>query len=169
MTAAQIIQEIDKLSSAELAEVVRHAKAVDASRQLSGEELGVLAKQMVAATDPTEIDRLKQEIIKDFISAWDSIWHVPLPLQHQTFVKLGRMLNPGGVLIFTSGGLDAPGEVTNRFLGLPLYHATPGIPELLSTIHESGCICRHLEYDQFPEKHLYFIVQKSASPKATRA
>ena len=96
----------------------------------------------------------------DFISAWDSIWHVPLPLQRQTLEKLGRALNPSGILIFTSGGLDAAGEATNPFLGQPLYHATPGIPELLSTLYESGCICRHLEYDQFPEKHLYIIAEK---------
>jgi hypothetical protein len=66
MTAAQIIHEIDCLPPAELAEVVRHAKKLDTSRQLSGEELGVLAKQMVAATDPAEVKRLKQEIIKGF-------------------------------------------------------------------------------------------------------
>lgn len=96
----------------------------------------------------------------DFISAWDSIWHVPLPLQRPTLEKLGRALNPGGVLIFTSGGLDAADEVTNPCLGQPLYHATPGIPELLRTLDEMGCICRHLEYDQFPEKHLYIIAQK---------
>ncbi len=27
---------------------------------------------------------------------------------------------------------------------------------------EAGCICRHLEYDQYPELHLYIIAQKAA-------
>jgi SAM-dependent methyltransferase len=100
----------------------------------------------------------------DFISAWDSIWHVPLRGQGLVLKKLAEALNPGGVLIFTGGGLDTAGEVTNACHGQPLYHATPGIPELLEILQSSGCICRHLEYDQYPEKHIYIIAQKSPQP-----
>ncbi len=96
----------------------------------------------------------------DFISAWDSIWHVPLDRHSAVLEKLCNGLNPGGVLIFTGGGVDVPGEVTNPFLGQPLYHAALGIPQLLRLIESFGCTCRHLEYDQFPELHLYLIVQK---------
>ena len=96
----------------------------------------------------------------DFISAWDSIWHVPLPAQPAVLAKLCGALNPGGVLIFTSGGVDTPGEVTNPCRGQPLYHAAPGIPQLLRLVDAAGCVCRHLEYDQHPESHLYLIVQK---------
>ena len=49
----------------------------------------------------------------------------------------------------------------NPFLGHPLYHAVLGIPKTLEVISQAGCICRHLEYDQHPEPHLYLIVQKS--------
>ncbi|MEQ1841768.1 MAG: hypothetical protein ABL994_15290 [Verrucomicrobiales bacterium] len=66
MTAAEIIREIDSLPPAELAEVVRHAKELDKRRPLSGTELGVLAQQMVDATDPAEVERLKAEITKGF-------------------------------------------------------------------------------------------------------
>jgi len=66
MTAIEIIREIDCLPPAELAEVVRYAKCLDTSRQLSGIELGVLAQQMVDATDPAEVERLKAEITKGF-------------------------------------------------------------------------------------------------------
>ena len=66
MTASQIIHEIDSLPPAERSEVVRYAKRLDTSRQLSGEELGVLAQQMVDATDPAEVERLKAEITKGF-------------------------------------------------------------------------------------------------------
>jgi len=97
----------------------------------------------------------------DFISAWDSIWHVPLAAQRAVLQKLCAALHPGGVLIFTAGGLDAPDEVTNPCLGQPLYHATLGIPAILRVLDESGCICRHLEYDQPPEKHLSIIAQKA--------
>ncbi|WP_394795999.1 class I SAM-dependent methyltransferase [Armatimonas sp.] len=97
----------------------------------------------------------------DFISAWDSIWHVPLTQHSAVLEKLCAALAPGGVLIFTSGGVDVPGEVTNPCHGQPLYHAALGIPELLRLIDRFGCICRHREYDQHPESHLYLIVQKA--------
>ena len=97
----------------------------------------------------------------DFISAWDSIWHVPLEDQESVLTKLLTGLADGGVMIFSSGGVDTAGESSNPCFGQPLYHAAPGIPRLLEIISECGCVCRHLEYDQFPEKHLYLIVQKS--------
>lgn len=102
-----------------------------------------------------------------FISAWDSIWHVPLEDQQAVIAKLCGALTGGGVLIFTSGGVDEPGEATNPFLGQPLYHAAPGITALLETIARNGCVCRHLEYDQYPESHIYLIVQKPANAPAT--
>jgi SAM-dependent methyltransferase len=98
----------------------------------------------------------------DFISAWDSIWHVPLDRHRAMLKKICHALTPKGVLIFTSGGVDEPAEVTNPCLGQPLYTAAPGIPSLLRWLEEFDCVCRHLEYDQFPpEKHLYLIVQKT--------
>jgi SAM-dependent methyltransferase len=97
----------------------------------------------------------------DFISAWDSIWHVPLDRHAAVLRKLCAGLNPSGVLIFTSGGVDVPGEVTNPFQGQPLYHTALGIPKLLRLVDSFECVCRHLEYDQYPEGHLYLIVQKA--------
>ncbi len=96
----------------------------------------------------------------DFISAWDSVWHVPLSQQATVHEKLCAGLAPGGVLLFTSGGLDEPGEVFNPCLGQPMYHATLGIPKLQTIVAESGCVCRHLEYDQYPETHLVWVVQR---------
>jgi len=97
----------------------------------------------------------------DFISAWDSIWHVPLSRQPGVLRKLCGGLTPGGVLIFTTGGVETPDEVTNPCFGQPLYHAAPGIPAILRILEESKCACRHLEYDQFPEKHVYIIAQRT--------
>ena len=96
----------------------------------------------------------------DFISAWDSIWHAPLEYHEAILKKLCNGLNEHGILIFTSGGVDNPDERSNPFLGQPLYHAALGIPKLLEIIAQSGCTCRHLEYDQYPEGHIYFIVQR---------
>ncbi|WP_020563630.1 class I SAM-dependent methyltransferase [Methylosarcina fibrata] len=97
----------------------------------------------------------------DFITAWDSIWHVPLSRQPGVLRKLCDGLTPGGVLIFTTGGVETPDEVTNPCFGQPLYHAAPGIPAILRILEEAECACRHLEYDQFPEKHVYIIAQRA--------
>lgn len=96
-----------------------------------------------------------------FISAWDSIWHVPLNQQESVLKKLFNALAPEGVIIFTSGAVNEPGEATNPFLGQPLYHAALGIPAILALINESNCTCRHLENDDWPDRHLYIIAQKN--------
>jgi len=97
----------------------------------------------------------------DFITAWDSIWHVPLENSEKVLRKLCGALNPGGVLIWTMGGLDGPAEKQDSSMGPPIYYSVLGIPKTLQTISEAGCVCRHLEYDQMPEKHVFMIAQKA--------
>jgi len=101
----------------------------------------------------------------NFISAWDSVWHVPLEHQEAVLRKLCGGLADQGVLIYTSGGIDKAEEGSNPFKGQPLYHAALGIPKLLEVITNEGCICRHLEYDQAHKndvgKHLYLIIQRA--------
>lgn len=75
-------------------------------------------------------------------------------------LKLLHGLTPDGVLIFTTAGLDTPSEKLDSAMGVPVYYGVLGIPKLLKLIDECGGICRHLEYDQYPELHLYLIVQK---------
>ncbi|MGJ8642022.1 MAG: class I SAM-dependent methyltransferase [Luteolibacter sp.] len=98
-----------------------------------------------------------------FISAWDSVWHVPLENQEAVLRKLCNALAEQGVLIYTTGGVDEPGDGSNPFLEQPLYHAALGIPKILEVIGQEECICRHLEYDQAHGddigKHLYMIIQ----------
>ena len=97
----------------------------------------------------------------DFITAWDSIWHLPLDEQERTLKKICGGLADRGVLIFTTGGLDGPEEKLDSFMGPQVYYSVLGIPKTLEILLESGCICRHLEYDQYPEQHLYLIAQKT--------
>jgi 2-polyprenyl-3-methyl-5-hydroxy-6-metoxy-1,4-benzoquinol methylase len=97
----------------------------------------------------------------DFITAWDSIWHVPLSSQREVLKKLCSALSPHGVIIFTAGGPDEAGEKHDHQMGVPMYHATIGVGEIVRTLDESGCTCRHLEYDQHPELHVYLIAQKT--------
>lgn len=96
----------------------------------------------------------------DFISAWDSIWHLPLNQQQPVLTKLIDTLTPGGVLIFTTGAMDSASEKTDTAMGPPMYYSVLGIPETLKLIDKAGAVCRHLEYDQYPELHLYLIIQK---------
>jgi 2-polyprenyl-3-methyl-5-hydroxy-6-metoxy-1,4-benzoquinol methylase len=97
-----------------------------------------------------------------FISAWDSIWHVPLNKQSTVLSKLCAALSAGGVIIFTAGGLDQPNEHQNAHMGVPMYHATLGLPQTIGLLHETGCILRHLEYDQHPLSHIYIVAQRVA-------
>lgn len=98
-----------------------------------------------------------------FITAWDSIWHVPLADQLSVVAKLCGLLEPGGVFLFTAGGLEEPSDVRDAHMGVPMYTATAGIPNLLAALQENGCACRHLEYDQWPELHVVFLAQKVSS------
>lgn len=104
----------------------------------------------------------------DFISAWDSIWHLPLGEQEPVLCKICEGLEPNGVVIFTMGGLDEPGDKTDSCMGPPCYYSTLGIPATLELLARFGCVCRHLEYDQYPEKHVYIIAQKAAAHPETR-
>lgn len=96
----------------------------------------------------------------DFISAWDSIWHIPLEKQESVLQKICEALSPGGILIFTSGAVNEPGVSSNDFLGQELYHSVLGIPTLLKLMGKFGCVCRHLENDDWPQLYLYLIVEK---------
>jgi len=97
----------------------------------------------------------------DFITAWDSIWHVPQDRGESVLRKLCGALNPGGVFIWTTGGLDGPGEKQDSAMGPPMYYSVLGMSKTLQTVADAGCVCRHLEYDQWPEKHVFLIAQKA--------
>lgn len=97
-----------------------------------------------------------------FMTAWDSIWHVRLAQQRALMRKLLRALEPGGVFIFSAGGTDEAGEHVDATMGPALRYSTLGIRGLLALIHEADCACRHLEFDQYPEQHLFVIVQRRA-------
>jgi hypothetical protein len=43
----------------------------------------------------------------------------------------------------------------------PMYYSVLGIPMTLAVLAKSGCTCRHLEYDQHPELHVYIVAQKA--------
>jgi SAM-dependent methyltransferase len=96
----------------------------------------------------------------DFISAWDSTFHLPLEQQEPVLQKLCEGLAPQGVLIFTCGGGPA-GEISGTFEGQEFGYSTLGVEEFVRLLSQLGCCCRHVEYDQHPEKHVFIIAQKA--------
>ena len=139
------------------------------ARQLQVEGIDI-SERMVAlarAADPTATVHHADAVTWQpgrtyrFISAWDSIWHVQLAEQGALLRKLMRSLEAGGVFIFSAGGLDSPAEHVDSAMGPEVYYGSLGIPGLLQVVGEAGCICRHLEFDQYPEKHLCIIVQRA--------
>ena len=66
MSATQVIEEIKHLPPDEQAEVIRFTFKLARNRQLTGEEIGGLAKRMVEAKNPAEASRLNEEIVRGF-------------------------------------------------------------------------------------------------------
>lgn len=95
-----------------------------------------------------------------FITAWDSIWHVPLSQQLELLKKLFASLKKGGVCVFSAGGVSEAGEHENNAMGPKVYYSSLGVNGFLEVIMESGCQLKHFEFDQYPELHTYYIVQK---------
>jgi hypothetical protein len=60
------MHEIACLPPREQSKVVRFAKELDRTRQLSGDELTELTQRMVDATKPQEAERLKERIVSGF-------------------------------------------------------------------------------------------------------
>jgi hypothetical protein len=71
MTAAQIVEEIKRLSPEEQAAAVRMVYQLDAERKLSGPELSALAERLVNSQDPVEASRLRETIVRGFYGAKD--------------------------------------------------------------------------------------------------
>ncbi len=99
----------------------------------------------------------------DFITAWDSIWHVPLSEQRNVLTKIVRNLNVGGVFIFSFGGLDQECFDADSSMGPELYYSSLGTNGFINLFIELGCVIKHLEFDQDQEPHAYLIVKKPNS------
>ena len=66
MTAAKVIAEMDRLPPDEQAKVIQHAFEMARHRQLSADELGLLAERLAASNDPAEIIRLRSAMTRGF-------------------------------------------------------------------------------------------------------
>jgi hypothetical protein len=66
MTAADVIEQIEKLPHGERAKVIEFAQSSWKQKKLSPEEIGNLCDRMQNAKSAAEADRLEQQIIEGF-------------------------------------------------------------------------------------------------------
>lgn len=78
--------------------------------------------------------------------AWHSSFHLSRPDQRALLEVFARHLEPGGVLMFTSG--DEDGERIGAWRGEPLYHASLSTAEYRERLREAGFeVIRHVVGD----------------------
>ena len=94
----------------------------------------------------------------DFILAWDSLFHLPLAAQRPVLEKLCGLLSKGGVMLHSFG--DDIGEHTDVWKGQTFAYSSIGIAANIDILNRSDLYVRHLELDQYPEKHAFIISQK---------
>jgi len=94
----------------------------------------------------------------DLITAWDSIFHLPLNMQEPVIKKLCNMLNVNGLLMYTFG--DAVGEHTDTWHDEEFYYSSIGIDGNISLLMSCGLTPVHLELDQYPQKHVCVMAVK---------
>ena len=95
----------------------------------------------------------------DFILAWDSLFHLPLDQQAPVLAKLCERMGEGAVLLYSFG--DAIGTHTDKWRGQDFHYSSVGVTQNLEILHANGMTLRHLECDQFPEKHVFAIAEKT--------
>lgn len=72
----------------------------------------------------------------DALVAWHSIFHLPMEDQPAMFPVFRKHLNPGGVLMFTSG--TEPGETWSGNGGEQLFHASLAASDYCSLLEQHG-------------------------------
>ena len=100
----------------------------------------------------------QSEAVFDFILAWDSLFHLPLDQQAPVLSKLCAQLKSGGVLLYSFG--DDEGAHRDDWRGQSFHYSSLGVTRNLEILNEAGMQLRHLELDQFPEKHVCAIARK---------
>ena len=94
----------------------------------------------------------------DLIIAWDSIFHLAQNEHDQVLKKLANLLAEGGILVYTLG--DAVGEHESDWHDEKFPYSSIGIGENLRVLMDCGLQIRHVELDQYPQKHTYIIARK---------
>lgn len=106
----------------------------------------------------------------DLVVAWDSLFHLPASRQASALEKLSRLLNDGGILLFSFGDATGDhedlsfrdpaggqvGDLDNDLFG----YGSLGIDGVRRALDANGCRCLELELDQPPGPHAYVIARQ---------
>ena len=94
----------------------------------------------------------------DGVIAWDSFFHLAYDDQRGMFPIFAAHLQPGGVLMFTSG--PDHGEVLSSFAGEPLYHASLDPAEYRALLQHNGFqVAAHVAADPSCGNHTIWLAQ----------
>lgn len=66
MTATEVIEQIENLPREERAKVIEFARSAPKRKALTPDELVQLGERMLAAKNPGEAERLRQELVDGF-------------------------------------------------------------------------------------------------------
>ncbi len=95
----------------------------------------------------------------DAILAWNSFFHLNREEQRAMFATFAMHLEPGGVLLFTSG--DADGEVTGTVDGEAVYHASLSPEEYRAEMAAEGLnVLRFIPRDPDCNFHSIWLAEK---------
>lgn len=126
-------------------------------------EMLVLAKREVSGAEyfQGDITNVDLESDYDFISAWDSTFHLPMDAQEPALKNICDALKPEGVLLFTCGGVSEPELRSGVFQGQKFEYSSLGVDTYLTLLRDFQCECLHVEFDQgADESHVYIIARK---------
>lgn len=97
----------------------------------------------------------------DLITAWDSTFHLPLESHEPVLLKLCDGLSKNGVILFSCGGGEERGNVQGEFGGKRFEYSSLGVPQFVRLLSRFGCAIQHVEYDQYPENHVYIVAKRT--------
>lgn len=149
----------------------RFVRALEENKfSVTGVDVSAEMIQLAKAAHPThrfyqqDICEWNADQTYDFILAWDSLFCLPYEQQQAVLVKLCACLKPGGVFVYTFGDGDGwhtdTWKVGNGYKD-EFYYSSIGIERNLECLLSQNMSIKHLELDQYPEKHVYIIASKN--------
>ena len=102
----------------------------------------------------------------DLVVAWDSLFHVPPDRQAEATDRLCDALAPGGILLFTCGGVGGSEGRRGVMNGVEFEYGSLAEAEYLGILQRHGCDCLLAERDQLPRDHLVIIAPREPAARS---